>query len=192
MRTMQEVHELCPAHALPHPHELMLNDNVLVFNYMPAVHRMVFVIKIEPEVRFPSPEMYRMLSVYFRECDAELQQGSLFDTPEEGDALLRLVYTYARHKYRMKIDVHTKPTQYADAPPNPPIIPNNTYGTVIKIEGIAEVYFEPKPYINASFNINYMNIYVHHAFIEIEVTMERLAKWKGTRYPKPNPASVVV
>jgi len=187
-------HELFKIRNLHGAHELVLNDNTLIFNYMLAVHRMVFVTKIEPEVRFPSPEMYRMLSVYFSGCDTNIN-GIQFYTSEEGDALLWLMYTQVRHVYTYET-VYLKPIQYLDAPPNPPVMSSETYGTVTinvaVLEGVARVYFEPKPYPNAGFKINYLDTLVQHAFMEIIVETQRLANWEDTRRPKPNPASMVV
>jgi hypothetical protein len=155
---------------------------------------MVFVTEISTlERRFP--KTYRMLSIYFRECDAELHQGDQFYTPEVSGALLRLMYTPARSRYMHEMDIYLKPTQYADAPPNPPITPGNMYGTVAisaaDVEGIVEVSFEFKVLTSTGLNINYRNMFVRYIFAEI-MEMRRLANWEGTRRLKPNPASVVV
>lgn len=155
---------------------------------------MVFVTEISTlERRFP--KTYRMLSIYFRGCDAELHQGDRFYTPEVSGALLQLMYTQARHKYTYETGIYLKPTQYADAPPNPPITPGNMYGTVAisatDVEGIVEVSFEFKVFTDTGLNINYRNMFVRYIFAEI-MEMRRLADWEGTRRLKPNPASVVV
>jgi|MonGeyMetagenome_1017769.scaffolds.fasta_scaffold144762_2 hypothetical protein len=156
---------------------------------------MVFVTEISTlERRFP--KTYRMLSIYFRECDAELHQGDRFYTPEVSGALLQLMYTQARHKYTYETGIYLKPTQYADAPPNPPIMPSNTHGTVTinvaVLEGVAEVFFELRVLPSAGFSINYRNMYVKHALIEIIVETRRLANWEDVRRLKPNPVSAVV
>jgi hypothetical protein len=155
---------------------------------------MVFVTEISTlERRFP--KTYRMLSIYFRECDININQDIQFYTPEVSGALLRLMYTQARHKYTYETGMYLKPTQYADAPSNPPITPGNMYGTMAisaaDVEGIVEVSFEFKVLTSTGLNINYRNMFVRYIFAET-MEMRRLANWEGTRRLKPNPASVVV
>jgi len=151
---------------------------------------MVFVTEISTlERRFP--KTYRMLSVYFRECDTNINQVIQFYTPEVSGALLRLMYTPARSRYMHEVDIYLKPTQYVDAPPNPPIAPGNMYGSAANVEGIVEVSFEFNALTSTGLNINYRNMFVRYIFAEI-MEMRRLADWEGTRRLKPNPASVVV
>jgi len=155
---------------------------------------MVFITEILTlERRFP--KTYRILSIYFRECDANINQDVQFYAPEASGALLRLMYTSARSRYMYEGDVYLKPTQYADAPPNPPIVSGNMYGAVAirdaDVEGVVEVSFEFKVLTSTGLNINYRNMFVRYIFTEI-MEMRRLADWGGTRRLKPNPASVVV
>jgi len=151
---------------------------------------MVFVTEISTlGGRFP--KTYRMLSVYFRECDTNISQDVQFYTPEVSGALLRLMYTPARSRYMHEMDIYLKPTQYADAPSNPPIAPGNMYGSAADVEGIVEVSFEFNVLTSTGLNINYRNMFVRYIFAEI-MEMRRLADWEGTRRLKPNPASVVV
>jgi hypothetical protein len=152
------------------------------------------VFEVDVDFKVSGIKTRRMQGIDLGDCSTGLLSRDY--PPESGTAELILMYTKGNYVYARAS--YTKPTQYADAPPNPPIMPSNTHGTVrMSTEDVvAEVVYELKVFPIVGFNVNYPIMDVWYGFIEKNVEMGRYTKREAVlgaaNWLKPNPASVVV
>jgi len=161
---------------------------------------MVFAVNVEvlKMIKKYYAELYamcRMRDIDFRECSIILYlRNPVSDfnySPELSIVELIPRCTVRRYVYEMRM--YTERVQYADAPPNPPIMPGETHGTVkAGAEGVVvEVEYELKEYA-MGFNVNRKVMSVWYERFTKITEMKRLANWEVAERPKPNPASVVI
>jgi hypothetical protein len=154
----------------------------------------VGVLKIIKKYYAELYAMCRMRDIDFRECSIILYlRNPVSDfnySPELSIVELIPRCTVRRYVYEYEMRMYTERVQYADAPPNPPVMPSNTHGTVrMSTEGVATgVEYELKEYA-MGFNVNRKVMSVRY---ERFTEMMRLANWDVAERPKPNPTSVVV
>jgi hypothetical protein len=152
------------------------------------------VFEVDVDFKVSGIKTRRMRGIDLGDCSTGLLSRDY--PPESGTAELILMYTKGNYVYAHAS--YTKPTQYADAPPNPPIMPSNTHGTVrMSTEDVvAEVVYELKVFPIVGFNVNYPIMDVWYGFIEKNVEMGRYTKREAVlgaaNWLKPNPASVVI
>jgi len=152
------------------------------------------VFEVDVDFKVSGIKTRRMQGIDLRECSTGLHPGNY--PPEISTAELILRYTKGNYVYEAY--AYTKCDQYADAPPNPPVTPSNTHGTVrMSTEYVATgVKYELEVFPIVSFNVNYPIMNVWYGFIEKTVEMgrytKRRAEWGAANWLKPNPASVVV
>lgn len=152
------------------------------------------VFEVDVDFRVSGIKTRRMQGIDLGDCSTGLLSRDY--PPESGTAELILRYTRGNYVYARAS--YTKCVQYADAPPNPPIMPSNTHGTVrMSTEDVvAEVVYELKVFPIVGFNVNYPIMDVWYGFIVENVEMGRYTKREAVlgaaNWLKPNPASVVV
>ena len=152
------------------------------------------VFEVDVDFKVSGIKTRRMRGIDLRKCSTGLLSRDY--PPESGTAELILRYTKGNYVYEAY--AYTECIQYADAPPNPPVTPSETRGTVrMSTEDVvAEVVYELKVFPIVGFNVNYPIMDVWYGFIEKNVEMgrytERRAELGTANWLKPNPASVVV
>jgi hypothetical protein len=152
------------------------------------------VFEVDVDFKVSGIKTRRMRGIDLGDCSTGLLSRDY--PPESGTAELILMYTKGNYVYARAS--YTKCVQYADAPPNPPVTPSNTHGTVrMSTEDVvAEVVYELKVFPIVGFNVNYPIMDVWYGFIEKNVEMGRYTKREAVlgaaNWLKPNPASVVV
>jgi hypothetical protein len=152
------------------------------------------VFEVDVDFKVSGMKTRRMRGIDFGECSTGLHPGSYM--PEL--SIVELILMYTKGNYVYEAYVYTERIQYADAPPNPPVMPSETYGTVrMSTEDVATgVEYELKVFPTVGFSVNHSIMNVWYGFIEKNVEMGRYTKQiaglGATNWLKPNPASVVV
>jgi hypothetical protein len=152
------------------------------------------VFEVDVDFNVSGIRTRRVRGIDLRECSTGLHPGNY--PPELSVAELILRYTKGNYVYEKY--VYTEHNRYIDAPPNAPVTPSRTYGTVrMSTEGVATgVEYELEVFPTVGFSVNHPIMNVWYGFSEKNVEMGRYTKWEAelgaANWLKPNPASVVV
>ena len=153
------------------------------------------VFEVDVDFKVSGIKTRRMRGIDLRECSTGLHPGIYLP----GLSITELILRYTKGNYVDEVYAYTECIQYADAPPNPPIMPSETRGTVrVSTEDVVavEVEYELEVFPIVGFNVNYPIMNVWYGFIEKNVEMGGRTKWEAelgaANWLKLNPASVVV